>query len=108
MVMTFGGLLSLLGVPIPGVEIGIAASLLMLGWLVRHPQECPRSHPAPQWCSRFQRVTPWRQRGKSGGVQVRPEPNPALSRSCDGGSGPLSQNARRAQPSISGADRISR
>jgi len=25
-------------VPIPGVEIGIAASLLMLGWLVRHQQ----------------------------------------------------------------------
>jgi hydrogenase/urease accessory protein HupE len=25
-------------VPIPGVEIGIAASLLMLGWLVSHPQ----------------------------------------------------------------------
>ena len=38
MVMAFGGLLSLLGVSIPGVEIGIAASLLMLGWLVRHPQ----------------------------------------------------------------------
>jgi hydrogenase/urease accessory protein HupE len=31
----------------PVVEIGIAASLLMLGWLVRHPQECPRSHPTP-------------------------------------------------------------
>jgi urease accessory protein len=31
-------------------------------------------------------------------VQVRPEPNPALSRSCDGGHGPFSQNARRAQP----------
>jgi hydrogenase/urease accessory protein HupE len=35
--------------PIPVVEIGIAASLLMLGWQVRHPQECPRSHPASQW-----------------------------------------------------------
>jgi hydrogenase/urease accessory protein HupE len=35
--------------PIPVVEIGIAASPLMLGWLVRHPQECPRSHPASQW-----------------------------------------------------------
>jgi len=36
-------------VPIPGVEIGIAASLLMLGWLVRHPQSCPCSQPDPQW-----------------------------------------------------------
>jgi hydrogenase/urease accessory protein HupE len=35
--------------PIPVVEIGIAASLLMLGWLVRQPQSCPRSHSAPQW-----------------------------------------------------------
>ncbi len=50
-----------------------------------------------QWNGRFQRVTPWRQRGKSGGVQVRPDPSPALSRSCDGGSCSLSQNARRAQ-----------
>jgi len=31
-------------------------------------------------------------------VQGSPEPSPALSRSCDGGHGPLSQNARRAQP----------
>jgi urease accessory protein len=34
MVMAFGGLLGLLGVPIPGVEIGIAASGLVRGLMV--------------------------------------------------------------------------
>lgn len=34
MVMAFGGLLGLLGVPIPGVEIGIAASGLVMGLMV--------------------------------------------------------------------------
>lgn len=34
MVMAFGGLLALLGVPFPGVEIGIAVSGLVLGLLV--------------------------------------------------------------------------
>jgi urease accessory protein len=34
MVMAFGGLLGLLGVPIPGVEIGIAVSGLVLGMMV--------------------------------------------------------------------------
>jgi hypothetical protein len=33
----------------PVVEICMTSSLLMLGWLVRHPQSCPRSHPASQW-----------------------------------------------------------
>ena len=31
MVMAFGGMLGLMGIPIPGVEIGIAASAIMLG-----------------------------------------------------------------------------
>jgi urease accessory protein len=34
MVMAFGGMLALLGVAIPGVEIGIAASALLLGTMV--------------------------------------------------------------------------
>ena len=34
MVMAFGGLLGLLGIPIPGVEIGIAASGLVMGLMV--------------------------------------------------------------------------
>ncbi len=34
MVMAFGGLLGLLGVPIPGVEIGIAVSGLVMGLMV--------------------------------------------------------------------------
>lgn len=33
-VMAFGGLLALLGVPIPGVEIGIAVSAVVLGLMV--------------------------------------------------------------------------
>ena len=106
--MAFGDLLGLFGVPIPGVEFGSAVSGLVMGlmvlfelrpplWLAAlivsafavfhgHPQSCPRGLPAPQWRPRFQRVTPWRQRGKSGGEQVRPAPSPALSRSCDGDS----------------------
>jgi len=31
MVMAFGGMLGLMGVPLPGIEIGIAASAIMLG-----------------------------------------------------------------------------
>ena len=34
MVMAFGGMLGLLGIPIPGVEIGIALSALVLGIMV--------------------------------------------------------------------------
>ena len=34
MVMAFGGFLALVGVPLPGVEIGIAASAILLGGLV--------------------------------------------------------------------------
>jgi urease accessory protein len=34
MVMAFGGMLGLLGVPLPGTEIGIAASAIMLGAMV--------------------------------------------------------------------------
>lgn len=34
LVMAFGGLLALLGVPIPGVEIGIAVSGLLMGLMV--------------------------------------------------------------------------
>ena len=34
MVMAFGGLLGMLGVPLPGVEIGIAVSGMVLGLLV--------------------------------------------------------------------------
>jgi urease accessory protein len=41
MVMAFGGLLGLLGVPIPGVEIGIAASGLVLGLMVLFEVRAP-------------------------------------------------------------------
>jgi urease accessory protein len=34
LVMAMGGMLGLLGVPIPGIEIGIAASAIMLGLVV--------------------------------------------------------------------------
>jgi urease accessory protein len=34
MVMAFGGMLGLLGVPLPGVEVGIALSALLLGFAV--------------------------------------------------------------------------
>jgi len=34
MVMAFGGMLGLIGLPIPGVEIGIAASAILLGGVV--------------------------------------------------------------------------
>jgi urease accessory protein len=34
LVMAFGGLLGLLGVPLPGVEVGIAASAILLGAVV--------------------------------------------------------------------------
>ena len=34
MVMAFGGFLGLIGVPLPGVEIGIAASAILLGGMV--------------------------------------------------------------------------
>ena len=34
LVMAFGGLLGLLGVPLPGVELGIAASAILLGAMV--------------------------------------------------------------------------
>lgn len=40
-VMAFGGLLGLLGVPIPGVEIGIAVSALVLGAMVALAQRPP-------------------------------------------------------------------
>jgi urease accessory protein len=41
MVMAFGGLLGLLGVPIPGVEIGIAVSGLVLGLMVLFEVRAP-------------------------------------------------------------------
>lgn len=40
-VMALGGLLGLLGVPLPGVEIGIAASALMLGGAVLSSRRVP-------------------------------------------------------------------
>jgi urease accessory protein len=40
-VMALGGLLGLLGVPLPGVEIGIAASALMLGTAVATERRWP-------------------------------------------------------------------
>ena len=40
-VMAFGGLLGLLGIPLPGVEIGIAASALMLGVAVMTERRPP-------------------------------------------------------------------
>ena len=65
MVMAFGGFLGLLGVPLPGVEIGIALSALLLGTVAsrgaRRPivaaaslvgvirdlsRPCPRNRPA--------------------------------------------------------------
>lgn len=41
MVMAFGGLLGLLGVPLPGVEIGIAASAILLGGAVMTDRRVP-------------------------------------------------------------------
>jgi len=43
MVMAFGGMLALLGVPLPGIEIGIAVSALALGCMV-----CREARP-PLW-----------------------------------------------------------
>ena len=40
-VMAFGGLLGLLGVPLPGVEIGIAASAILLGVAVMTERKLP-------------------------------------------------------------------
>jgi urease accessory protein len=40
-VMAFGGLLGLLGTPLPGVEIGIAASALLLGGAVLSGRRAP-------------------------------------------------------------------
>lgn len=41
MVMAFGGFLGLLGVPLPGVEIGIAASAILLGAMVAREARPP-------------------------------------------------------------------
>jgi len=41
MVMAFGGFLALLGVPLPGVEIGIAVSAILLGALVARQARPP-------------------------------------------------------------------
>jgi len=41
MVMAFGGFLGLLGVPLPGVEIGIAASAILLGSMVAREARPP-------------------------------------------------------------------
>jgi len=41
LVMALGGLLGLLGIPLPGVEIGIAASALMLGGAVMSGKRWP-------------------------------------------------------------------
>jgi urease accessory protein len=43
LVMAFGGFLGLLGVPLPGVEIGIAVSAILLGTMV-----CTQARP-PLW-----------------------------------------------------------
>lgn len=40
-VMAFGGLLGLLGVPLPGVEVGIAASAILLGAAVMTERRLP-------------------------------------------------------------------
>ncbi|HOM15140.1 MAG TPA: HupE/UreJ family protein, partial [Rubrivivax sp.] len=40
-VMALGGLLGLLGIPLPGVEIGIAASALLLGGAVMSGRRVP-------------------------------------------------------------------
>lgn len=41
LVMAFGGLLGLLGVPLPGVEVGIAASAILLGAAVMTEKKFP-------------------------------------------------------------------
>ena len=65
MVMAFGGMLGLMGVPLPGIEYGIALSAILLGaavmfevrpppgccrgtgWLLRHiPRACARNRTA--------------------------------------------------------------
>jgi urease accessory protein len=43
MVMAFGGMLALIGVPLPGIEIGIAVSAIALGYMV-----CREARP-PLW-----------------------------------------------------------
>lgn len=43
MVMAFGGMLALMGVPLPGIEIGIAVSAIALGYMV-----CREARP-PLW-----------------------------------------------------------
>jgi len=40
-VMAFGGLLGLLGIPLPGVEVGIAASAILLGTAVMTERRLP-------------------------------------------------------------------
>jgi len=46
MVMAFGGMLGLIGVPIPGIEIGIAVSALLLGLMV-----CTEARPRLEWAA---------------------------------------------------------
>ena len=38
LVMAFGGLMGLLGFPLPGVEIGVALSAIVLGAMVKKPK----------------------------------------------------------------------
>jgi urease accessory protein len=37
MIMVVGGVIGMLGVPLPAIEIGIALSILALGWRSRLP-----------------------------------------------------------------------
>jgi urease accessory protein len=41
MVMAFGGFLGLVGIPVPGVEVGIAASAILLGLMVAREAKPP-------------------------------------------------------------------
>ena len=49
LVMAFGGLLGLLGVPLPGVEVGIAASAIVLGAMVAAESRPPLLGSPPCW-----------------------------------------------------------
>ncbi len=69
MVMAFGGLLGLLGVPIPGVEIGIAVSGLLMGLMVLFELRPPLWRAAfrsggrwgsCRWLPRSPGCSPWR------------------------------------------------
>jgi len=53
LVMAFGGALGVLGVPLPGVETGIALSSVILGIVVAHGAEMPKAANAATYAIGF-------------------------------------------------------